>query len=248
MKFLYTGPCAHEKHGESPAIEAVNVCTGYPGGNRGALRDFTIKIEQGSRVALVGANGAGKSTVLKTIAGLLPIISGSMRVFGHKVGGCVHQVAYLPQWAAIDWAFPVTVFRFLLAGRFVHLGWFKRPTTGDFKHVEAVLELLQLTSLKDTPIQHLSGGQRQRVLLGRALVHEADLFLLDEPLNAVDAANRVIISKMLNELQTKGKTVLMATHDLDGLESEFNEAIFMQDGRQVKSPFLSIRKNQKEGL
>jgi len=235
VKFPYQGPCEHEKLLAAPALEAHHVYSGYPGGNRSALKDISITIAQGMRVALVGANGAGKSTLLKAIAGLLPIVSGTLKVFGHNVGGCLHQVAYLPQGAAIDWSFPVSLFDFLLAGRYVHLGWLQYPSKSDRKIVNETLELLQLVELKNNSIQHLSGGQKQRALLGRALVHKADLFLLDEPLSAIDARNRHIISIVLDDLRNKGKTVFMATHDLGGLETDFDNAYFMHDGKQVNS-------------
>jgi len=166
-------------------------------------------------VALIGANGAGKSTLLKSIAGLLPILSGDLTVLGHAVGKCHHQVAYLPQHRAIDWDFPINVERFVLTGSYIHLGWFARPGSQQIRAAAVELQRLQLQSLAHHRINELSSGQQQRVLLARTLLHGAELLLLDEPLNTVDTENRTLIMEVLTGLKRMGKTIVTATHELD---------------------------------
>ena len=188
----------------------------------------------GAQVALVGANGAGKSTLLKAIAGLLPVRHGSIAIYGNPVGACNHRVAYLPQRGEIDWRFPISLRRLVLTGRYVHLGWFRRPTKADAAIANAMIEQLGLTSLADRQISQLSGGQQQRVLLARALAQEADLLLLDEPLNAVDAETRATVGDVLRRLRSQGKTVITATHDLGRLETDFDGALYLAAGREVE--------------
>ncbi len=212
------------------------MCAQYERSGVAALRDIGLRVERGERVALVGPNGAGKSTLLKVVANLLPMRSGRAAIFGHPVGTCHHRVSFLPQRSELDWRFPVNVERLITAGRYVHMGWLRRPASADRELVARSIELLQLDHLRERQIGDLSGGQQQRAILARTLVQNAELLLLDEPLNAVDARTRGIITDVLVRLKEEGKTVLMATHDIGRLESDFDQAVFLVDGRQVDGP------------
>lgn len=234
--FPYTGSCSHPMDKQAPALEAINLSTDYPGGEKAALNAVCLNVTAGTRVALVGANGAGKSTLLKAAAGLLAIKKGRLRIFGHAPGACQHQVAYLPQRGLIDWTFPINVQKLVLTGRYVHLGWLKRPSKEDQILAEQALDLLKLKNLADRPIGQLSGGQQQRLLLARALVHDAQLLLLDEPLNAVDQETREIVTDTLDKLKADGKTVVMATHDLGRLENSFDQSFFLSEGKLIDTP------------
>lgn len=222
----------------APALAAEHVRVAYPGDNRGVLNDVTVRIPIGARVALAGPNGAGKSTLLKAVAGLLPLQAGSISVYGLPIGACHHRVAYLAQRGEIDWRFPISVRRLVLSGRFVHLGWLQRTARYDSRIADHALEQIGLAELAGRQIGQLSGGQQQRVLLARVLAQAAELLLLDEPLNAVDARTREAIGRVLDELRRAGKTVLAATHDLDRLATDFDGAIYLQDGRIVPAPSL----------
>lgn len=230
-------PYGRRRHADpvpgAPALLARRVSAGYPGTAGLALREVGLRIPAGTRVALVGPNGSGKSTLLKAIAGLLPVRSGDIRVYGNAVGACHHRVSYLPQRGEVDWRFPISMRKLVMTGRYVHLGWLKRPGREDREIVAGVLERLGLVPLAERQIGQLSGGQQQRALLARALVQEADLLLLDEPLNAVDAATRAAISGVISELRKGGKTMVMATHDLASLASEFDGALYLREGREV---------------
>ncbi|MBK8023904.1 MAG: ABC transporter ATP-binding protein [Chloroflexi bacterium] len=220
----------------APALIVERLSVVYPGTKRLALRDVNLTVPVGARVALVGANGAGKSTLLKAVAKLLPIRSGEIYIYGNPPGACHHRVAYLPQRGEIDWRFPVTLRRLVLTGRYVHLGWFKRPSKQDRAIADEVIDQLGLSDLAERQIGQLSGGQQQRALLARALAQEADLLLLDEPLNAVDAETRAIIVAVLARLGELGKTVIAATHDLGRLETDFDGALYLANGREVAPP------------
>lgn len=227
-------PYSTHRHGtpaaQTPALECAHATVWYPRADRPAVHDVSLCVIPGTRVALIGANGAGKSTLLKAVAGLLPLTSGAIRVHGTPPRGCCHRVAYLAQRGDLDWRFPMTVRHLVTTGRYVHLGWFARPKTADRQIVDRALDLLQITDLAEKPIGELSGGQQQRTLLARAMVQEADLLLLDEPMNAVDTATRQIIRSVLRNLSEAGKTIVVATHDIHEIESEFDTIVHLSCG------------------
>ncbi len=233
-------PYSNRRHldpvADALALEVRDLNVEYPGSRRLALHHVNLRAPRGARVALVGANGAGKSTLLKAVAGLLPVSHGTIAIYGNPVGACHHRVAYLPQRGEIDWRFPIVLRRLVLTGRYVHLGWFRRPSRKDEAIVEAVIDQLGLTALMNRQIGQLSGGQQQRALLARALAQEADLLLFDEPLNAVDATTRAIISQVLTALQHQDKTVVTATHDLGRLDSDFDSVLYLEEGCEAPPP------------
>jgi len=218
-------------------IGGLQVC--YPGSTVPALARVSLEVPCGQRVALIGQNGAGKSTLLKTIAGLLKSQAGTIRLFGNPVGACHHRTAYLPQRVDLDWQFPFSVEQLVMTGRYVHLGWFQRPGKNDQEHVRRALRRLGIEQLAQKQISELSGGQQQRALLARALVQESSLFLLDEPLNAVDEATRDLVDAVLHERTRRGGTVLVATHDLGRLCESFDRAIYLREGQVERMEILA---------
>ncbi len=234
--FSYSRRVHQDTIAGAPALEVRDLTAAYPGTRRLALKGVNLCVPVGAHVALVGHNGAGKSTLLKAVAGLLPVRSGSIAIYGHPPGACHHRVAYLPQRGEIDWRFPITLHRLVLTGRYVHLGWFKRPSKQDWRIADEVIERLGLSALRERQISQLSGGQQQRALLARALAQEADLLLLDEPLNAVDAETRAVIAVVLESLRAQGRTIITATHDLGRLETDFDGALYLAEGREIPPP------------
>lgn len=229
---------------DAPALETSALSVVYPGATRLALREVTLRVPVGAHVALVGPNGSGKSTLLKAATGLLPVYSGEVRIYGQPVAVCHHRVAYLAQRGEVDWRFPIDVRRLVMTGRYVHLGWIKRPGRDDHALVADVLRRLGLSEIAERQIGQLSGGQQQRALLARALAQEADLLLLDEPLTAMDAETRAIVAKVLGSLRQQRKTVVVATHDLGRLETDFDGALYLSEGREMAAPpgaFVGLR-------
>ena len=221
---------------QSPALEIKDLDIFYPGEEKCALRNFNIRIPVGASMALVGPNGAGKSTLFKAISGLIPVRGGTIRILGHPLAACHHKVVYLPQRSEIDWQFPMNVLDFTITGRYVYLGWFTRPSAKDAAMAVDALEQLGVADLADRQISKLSGGQQQRVLIARALAQNAELLLLDEPLNAVDTLTRDTVAKVLRGIKAQGKTVIVATHYFDQEEGRYEGAIYLKDGEQIKSP------------
>ncbi|MBV8780061.1 MAG: ATP-binding cassette domain-containing protein, partial [Phycisphaerae bacterium] len=162
--------------------------------------------------------------------GLLPIAGGNMLVHGSPAGGCCQRIAYLAQRGELDWRFPITVRRLVLTGRYVHLGWFARPRHVDHEIVQNSMRLLKIDELADRRISELSGGQQQRTLLARAIAQEADMLLLDEPFNAVDAQTRQVMRDLLRTLCGEGKTIVVATHDPHDIEREFERVLRVEEG------------------
>lgn len=212
---------------QQPALDIRNLSFRYPGAAVQALKQISVTIAPGERVALVGPNGSGKSTLLKLILGLEPMQSGSIEVYGHPATTCRHRTAIVPQRAAVDWQFPVTVRQVVLTGRYVHLGWLKRATRADQEAVDRALEQMKITELADTQVGELSGGQQQRVMLARSLAHDADLLLLDEPLNHTDITTQELIFHTIEDITARGKTAVVSTHDLGILPVHFSRALFL---------------------
>lgn len=206
-----------------PALEADRLRVQYAGNSTPALDGLTARLECGKVAALLGHNGSGKSTFMKAAAGLVPVSGGSLRVFGAEPGACRERVAYLAQRGSVDWEFPVDVRKMVLAGRYVRLGWLKRPGPRDREIAEDAIARMGLRDLADRRIGALSGGQQQRVLLARALAQEADLILIDEALGALDAESRKHFAEALTALRDAGKSAVIATHDLECLQSAHDE-------------------------
>lgn len=208
---------------DSPALALRDVAVGR--GGIPLFRGLSFRLSPGKRLALVGPNGCGKSTLLATVAGLLPVIEGEMRVFGHAPGACHHRVAYLPQHHRLEWSFPITVGRVVAGGRLVHRGWLGAFDAMDRDRVDRALDLLSLRPMVSRALGELSGGERQRVLIARAVAQEADLVLLDEPLNAVDAASRRNLAAALSAMASLGKAVVVSTHDRGYLDKDFDDVL-----------------------
>ena len=221
----YGGRCNLPTEQNSAALEIRNLNFSY--GKIPALENINITVQPGERVALAGPNGAGKSTLLQLVLGKLQLQSGSINVYGHKARRCHHRVAIIPQRSTIDWNFPLSVRQVVTMGRYVHLGWLRLPQKADRQAVEAAMEAMNIADLAMRQIGELSGGQQQRVMLARVLAQDADLLLLDEPLNHVDIGTQELIFHTLEELSQQGKTSIISTHDLGVLTVHFSRVLFL---------------------
>lgn len=207
----------------SPAIRLDGVSTGY--GDRTALENVTLALDVGTLTAVVGPNGGGKSTLLKVIAGLLPIWSGTVEVLGGPVGQHAADIAYVPQAESVDWAFPVSAADVVMMGRYARLGLLRRPRSIDHDQVRGALDAVGMADLADRQIGALSGGQRRRVFLARALAAEPLLYLLDEPVTGVDATTQEDLMGILEAEAQRGKTVVATTHDLGSAAQHFMQIV-----------------------
>ncbi len=242
MKVLsYGRSCSVPVSDPHIALSVAGVSHRYAGAVRLALEDVSIVVRSGERVALMGPNGAGKSTLIKLAVGLMPLQKGSILVHGNPAGSCRHRVTMVPQRSEIDWRFPITVRQVIMMGRYVHLGWLKRPRPEDRDAVDEAMETMKISELADNHIGELSGGQQQRVMLARALAHDADVLLLDEPLNHVDVATQELVFHVLEELCAhRGKTAVVSTHDLGILKVHFSRAVFLDRRLIAEGPIEQI--------
>ncbi len=180
------------------------------------LWDIDFQIPEGSFVAILGPNGAGKSTLLKAVLGLVPTVSGTSTFKDPK------RVAYVPQREAVDWDFPITVEQLVLMGSYQRQK-FLFPTSKEEKaKAYSCLEKVGMQDYKERQISELSGGQQQRAFLARALMQDASIYLLDEPLAGVDHTTEEIIIDLLRALVRDKKTVMMVHHDLSKVEDYFS--------------------------
>lgn len=191
------------------------------------LWDISLEIPEQKLVAIIGPNGAGKSTLLKTALGLIKPISGNVCFFGKPLRKVRRQVAYIPQTESVDWDFPITVFDLVLMGRYGRRGIFKRPTRQDRQDVKKYLAMVGLESFVNRQISQLSGGQQQRAFLARALIQEADLYLMDEPFSGIDIASTKTIISILHTLRDQGKTIFVVHHDLNSVSDIFDWVILL---------------------
>ena len=223
----YGGRCTTPAVPHTLALDISGLRFRYANSPEDVLQNVNLQVRPGDRVALVGPNGAGKSTLLHVILGMERHYQGSVRIYGHPAHRCRHRVAVVPQRSAVDWRFPVTVRQVVTMGRYVHLGWFRRPGAVDRRMVDEALETMQIADLANRQVGELSGGQQQRVMLARTLAHDADLLLLDEPLNHVDITTQELIFHTLERLTAQGKAVVVSTHDLGVLTVHFSRAVFL---------------------
>jgi len=191
------------------------------------LWDITFQIPQGQMVGILGPNGAGKSTLLKAALGLVKPLSGNIALLGQAASRARKKIAYVPQRESVDWDFPITALEVVLMGRYGRLGLFGRPRKADKEAAGSALELVGMSAYADRQISQLSGGQQQRLFIARALVQEADLFLLDEPFAGVDLATEKAIIELLRRQKQQGKTVFIIHHDLPTVEEYFDWAVLL---------------------
>ncbi len=192
-----------------------------------ALFDITFTIDPGKMVAIVGPNGAGKSTLLKAMAGLVKPTSGYAYFFNQPFKKVRERVAYVAQRSSIDWNFPITAFDVVLMGRYRKLGFFKWARHADKEAALSVLDLLGMKELKHRQISQLSGGQQQRLFLARALLQEAEVYLLDEPFAGVDLSTEKLLIEVMTKLKNEGKTLIVVHHDLNTVPDYFDEVILV---------------------
>jgi len=213
---------AHDPN--EPILEVRKLTVLYDG--HFALEDITFHLHAGERVAVVGPNGAGKSTLFKVVAGVLPPSSGEVRISGYGPRGHI-CIAYVPQRSQVDWRFPASVADVVMMGRIGQIGFFRWPRRTDWETVHLALEAVDMNSLANRQIGELSGGQQQRTFLARALAQEAELVLMDEPLNGLDRPSQDAIMVLLEKLRRQKITVMVATHDLGQAASHFDRVMLL---------------------
>ncbi len=202
------------------AIEVHDLTVAYR--DNPVLWDIDLTVPPGVLMAVVGPNGAGKTTLIKAILGLIRPVSGQVLVNGKPYSPKTQAVAYVPQRGTVDWDFPTTALDVVTMGTYGKLGWFRRPGSTERQAAMDALTRVGMADYANRQISQLSGGQQQRVFLARALVQDAPVYLMDEPFQGVDAVTEKAIVEILQELRTRGRTVVVVHHDLQTVPEYFD--------------------------
>lgn len=210
---------------EDIVLTVRNVAAAYR--KNTVLEDVNFDIKAGTLTGIVGPNGAGKSTLIKVLLELHPRLTGTVSFFGADFKKMKTRIGYVPQRGSVDWDFPTNALDVVLMGLYGRIGWLRWPTSAHKKLAMESLEKMGMADYAHRQISQLSGGQQQRVFLARALVQNADLYFMDEPLVGVDAATEQAIMDILKELKSKGKTVMVVHHDLQSVEEYFDHVLFL---------------------
>jgi zinc transport system ATP-binding protein len=180
------------------------------------LKDVNFKVNENDFIGVIGPNGGGKTTLLKIILGLLKPTSGSIIFNNELLNG--NSIGYLPQISTGDINFPVTVTDIILSGLMISKGFISRMSSNDRKKAKIVIDELGLSDMAGSTLNELSGGQMQRVFLGRAIIGNPKLLLLDEPGNFVDTTFENDFYEKLRELNFR-MAILMVSHDVGTISS-----------------------------
>jgi manganese/zinc/iron transport system ATP- binding protein len=217
-----------EANGEAPrqhAVEVEDLTVAYRA--KPVLWDVDVAFRPGRLTAIVGPNGAGKTTLIKSILGLVPTASGRALIHGRPYREMRHRVAYVPQRGTVDWDFPTSAADVVTMGTYGRLGWLRRPGGPERSEARNALEQVGMLDLAGRQISQLSGGQQQRVFLARALVQQADVYLMDEPFAGVDATTEEAILTLLRRLRSEGRSVIVVHHDLATVRDYFDDLVLL---------------------
>lgn len=215
------------------ALAVTGLTVGY--GGVAAVEAVSARFARGAMTAIVGPNGAGKSTLLKAALGLIPAQAGEVRAFGLPVAQALPRIAYVPQRAAVDWDFPARAIDVVLMGAWRRTGLLGRIGAERARAMDC-LARLGMDGFATRQIGALSGGQQQRVFLARALMQEADLYLLDEPFAGVDAATEAAIIALLKSLRDEGRSIVAVHHDLATVPAYFDRILLLNRTAVAEGP------------
>ncbi|UTD27654.1 metal ABC transporter ATP-binding protein [Bradyrhizobium sp. WD16] len=203
------------------ALQFENLTLGYD--RHPAVHHLSGTVNGGALLALIGPNGAGKSTLFRGIAGLIKPLSGSVR----RDGLGPRDIAYLPQSAEIDRSFPISLQDFVGTGLWRTTGAFGALGRRDRDAIAAAVGAVGLNGFEARPIGTLSGGQTQRMLFARLMLQDADVILLDEPFNAIDARTVADLMALVKRWHREGRTILAALHDFELVQANFPETLLL---------------------
>jgi len=232
-------------------LEVSNLAFGFP--RRTVGRDVSFSLRDGEVMCVLGPNGGGKTTLFRTLLGLLPPHGGTISLEGASLESLsrrqiAQQIGYVAQGHSAYFAF--TVLDFVLMGRTAHVGVFSVPGRKDREVAERVLESLGIAALARRPVTEISGGERQLALVARALAQEPRLLVLDEPTASLDFGNQVHVLQKISALAATGISILFSSHDPDHAFLTSHRALLLAEGRalEIGPPAQVIRPDSLQRL
>jgi len=207
-----------------PVITLEGLAVGY--GGQAVLSGISLAVARGSFTAILGANGTGKSTLLKTLLGLQPPVAGRLHLESAPVFG------YVPQTAELDPLYPLTGFDVALMGTFNRVRPMRFPSRAERDFVRECLRATASDGFAHVKFSRLSGGQKQRILIARALAARPDVLVLDEPTAGVDAVATHNLLEFISQLHAERQlTILLVTHDLPLVRKHAQQIIWLHQGQ-----------------
>jgi iron complex transport system ATP-binding protein len=232
-------------------LKVESLAFGFPGRTIG--RDVSFSLSDGEVMCVLGPNGGGKTTLFRTVLGLLAKHSGSIALEGQSIetlsrSEIAKLIGYVPQGHSGYFAY--TVRDFVLMGRTAHLGIFSSPSKKDFDVADRALASLGMAQLAERPITEVSGGERQLALVARALAQEPRLLVLDEPTASLDFGNQVRVLERIAALARTGISILFSSHDPDHAFLCAQRALLLAEGRalEIGTPLEVIRPDTLQRL
>jgi zinc transport system ATP-binding protein len=209
------------------------------------LEDVNLSVKELDFIGLIGPNGSGKTTLFRVLLGLLPPMSGEVRIMGKSVKQGRRYIGYVPQNVEFDRIFPISVWDVVLLGRLGKRRLLQNYTNKDDICVEEALRSVEMLHLRDRPLGELSGGQRKRVYIARALATEPKILLLDEPVAGIDPHIGTHIYDLLKQLNDR-ITILMISHDIGAIASCvktvgcLNRQLYYHAEKQITPEMLEV--------
>jgi zinc/manganese transport system ATP-binding protein len=222
----------------SNIISLENVSTVYEGERRPAIRDANLLVKKNELVYVVGPNASGKTTLLETINGLLPIFKGKLTVFSMDTQSqsrkIRREIGYVPQDFMVNPGEPFTAYDVVMMGRYGKIGFLNRPNERDKEKIIETMRLLKIEDLAHRPMGKLSGGQQQKVMIARALAKDPKILLLDEPFSNLDPESREKIPSFISRIHRERElTTIIVTHDIHGMLETCRRVVVMSEGRII---------------
>lgn len=195
-------------------------------------KDLTLSVGKGEFIAVIGANGSGKTVLLKAILGQLQLSSGEIELLGKPVTNGSRQIGYIPQHRQADSGLPLRAKDLLRMGLDGHRFGLPFPSSKTNKKVLEMLDVVGAAEIANVPIGQLSGGQLQRIRVAQAVIDTPQLILADEPLSALDLKQQALVAELLNsQRQQNGAAVLFVTHDVNPVLDYIDRVLYLANGQ-----------------